>query len=137
MQTLRSLFVLLVVIGVMYGAYKIALPYYSNTQFEDELTRAAKQLSTSTERLAIAEVMAVSGQKSAPVVVARSEQEVRDDLLRQAQVLRIPISSDSLHFERRGNKVLIWTDYTVVVDLPGYPVNLHFRAVSKTASGAM
>ena len=54
-----------------------------------------------------------------------------DDLLRtwvldKAHELNLPVTADNVHIRRTADRLHIDVRYFVVVELPGYTVNLHF-----------
>jgi len=98
--------------GVYVGA-EVIPPYFANYQFQDAIDTEARLATYST----------------------KSEDSMRDSIFKQAQNLEIPVTRDDIKVQRTGNQgsgsVLIETDYTVHVDLPGYPLELHFHPASK------
>ena len=63
------------------------------------------------------------------VVVPRAKAA---DVLKKAQEYDIPLTAEGIHVTRSGNQfsgnVSIQAPYVVHVDLPGYPLYLHFEA---------
>ena len=101
--------------GVYIGAELIP-PYFANYEFQDTLDTEARLGTYST----------------------KGDDLIRDAVFRKAQDLEIPVSKDEIKVQRTGNlgngAVFIETDYTIHVDLPGYPVDLHFHPQSKNKS---
>jgi hypothetical protein len=116
MSTIKLILVLgLLVAGVYVGAELIP-PYFSNYEFQDTLDTEARLGTYST----------------------KADDVIRDAVFKRAQDLEIPVTKDDIKVQRTGNggggAVTIETDYTVHVDLPGYPLDLHFHPESKNKS---
>ena len=62
----------------------------------------------------------------------KPEDAIRDEIFKKAQELDIPIAKEQIKVQRVGvanaGSVSIDAPYTVHVDLPGYPLDLHFDA---------
>jgi len=105
----------LIALAVYVGAELIP-PYLSNYQFQDSIDSEARLGAYST----------------------KGEDVIRDSVFRKAQDLEIPITKDQIKVQHLGGAggpggsgIIIETDYTVRVDLPGYPVDLHFHPATK------
>jgi hypothetical protein len=98
-----------VIVAFFYGAWMIIPPYFANYQFEDQIKNEALNSTYST----------------------RSEDDIRNTILKQARDLEIPVTREQVKVQRTGNmgtgSILIDVDYTVHVALPGYPLDLHFH----------
>ncbi len=110
MKTVRSLFGVLVVVAVFYTAWKIIPPYFNEYQFEDAIAAEARFSSYNQ---------------------TRTEQDIRDAMAKKAAEYDLPLKADDIHVTRSGPEITIWADYTVHVDLPGYPFDLKFHPNSK------
>jgi hypothetical protein len=113
MGTIKLILTLgLLALGVWVSAELIP-PYFSNYEFQDTLDNEARLGTYST----------------------KGDELIRDAVFRRAQDLELPLSKDDIKVQRTGGtasgSVLISTDYTVHVDLPGYPMDLHFHPESK------
>jgi hypothetical protein len=113
MGTLKLILVLgMLGLGV-YVCAEIIPPYFANYQFQDSLETEAKLSTYST----------------------KSEENIRDSIFRKAQDLEIPITKEQIKVQRAGTQgtgsVYIGTEYTVHVDLPGYPLDLQFHPETK------
>jgi len=113
MGTIKLILTLaLLALGVWVSAELIP-PLFSNYEFQDTLDTEARLGTYST----------------------KGEEVIRDEVFRKAQDLELPLSKDDIKVQRMGggmgNSVMISTDYTVHVDLPGYPMDLHFHPESK------
>ncbi len=113
MGRLKLIVGLVVIVGVVYVGAELIPPYLSNYRFEDAINNEAR-LSTYT---------------------TKSEEAIRETIYKRAQDLEIPITKDQIKVQRVGpqgtGSVSIETDYEVHVDLPGYPLDLHFHPSSK------
>lgn len=113
MGTIKLILILgFLAIGVWVSAELIP-PYFSNYEFQDTLDTEARMGTYST----------------------KGDEVIRDTVFRKAQDLELPITKDDIIVQRVGGvgtgSVSISTDYTVHVELPGYPMDLHFHPESK------
>ena len=116
MGTIKLILILgLLALGVWVSAELIP-PYFSNYEFQDTLDTEARLGTYST----------------------KGEDVIRDAVFRKAQDLELPLTKDDIKVHHSGGvgtgTVVISTDYTVHVDLPGYPMDLHFHPESKNKS---
>jgi hypothetical protein len=109
MKTLKALFGVAVVVAIFYAAWTLLPPYIGNYQFEDDLRNEALMNSYTT----------------------KSEQEIRDTLVKKAAEYGIPLKPEQINVRRAGAELSIWADYTVHVDLPGFPLDLQFHPATK------
>lgn len=109
MKSIKALFGLFVVVAGFYVAWKVIPPYFNNYQFQDEIESQAR-LNTYT---------------------TKSEQEIRDIIIKKAREFDIPLTDQQVKVRRAGSELSISADYTIHVDLPVYPLDLHFTATSK------
>jgi hypothetical protein len=110
MRTVKLLVSLAAAGLVVWVLILLVPPFFSNYQFQDAINNEALLSSYTT----------------------KSDDAIRDDVFKKAQDYEIPVTSDQIHVERTGNNALvIWTDYTVHVDLPMYPIDLKFHPASK------
>ena len=108
MKALRALFGVVFIVAVVYCTIKMVPPYYGNYQLQDFVTTEART-NTYTQK---------------------TEDDMRESVWRRAKDLEIPIRRDQIKVQREGQAVAIWVDYTVHVDLPAYPVDLHLQALA-------
>jgi hypothetical protein len=113
MGTIKLILILgFLAVGVWVSAELIP-PYFSNYEFQDTLDTEARMGTYST----------------------KGDEVIRDTVFRKAQDLELPITKDDIIVQRSGGigtgSVSISTDYTVHVELPGYPMDLHFHPESK------
>ena len=103
-----TLFVVMAILGI-----KIVPVYFSNFQFEDAIKNEALQSTYGT----------------------RSEEDIRDTILKRAREYDIPLTAKQVHVSRSGSNgtgtLSIEADYSVPVNLPGYSTTLDFHPSSK------
>ena len=101
--------------GIYLGAELVPV-YYENYQFQD-IVKTEATLETYT---------------------AKPEADIRDSLYKKAQILDIPVTKDQIKVQRTGTmgtgSLTINANYVVHLDLPGYPVDLHFDASTENKS---
>src|SRR6266705_2623576 len=107
-----SPFIGLTLVGVgIYLGYMLLPPFFNNWQFQDSVESEARLDTYNT----------------------KSEQDIRNDVLKAARENNIPITDEMLSVIRTGTGVTISAKYVVHVSLPGHPVDLSFVAASKNA----
>lgn len=116
MGTIKLILVLALLAGLVYVAAEVIPPYFANYQFQDDLDSEARLGTYST----------------------KGDDVIRDAVFKKAQDLEIPITRDQIRIQRIGaagnGGVLIEADYSVHVELPGYPMDLHFHPQTKNKS---
>jgi hypothetical protein len=111
MKTLKLLFSLGLLAVVVYSGWQLIPPYFYNYQFQDAIDNEAR-ISSYTN--------------------SRTEDDIKNSVLKKAQDLEIPLNAEGVQVQRLPNNVIyIETHYSVHVDLPGYPLDLQFKATSK------
>jgi hypothetical protein len=108
MGTVKLAIGLAVIVAAIYVGAALIPVYYANYQFQDVIkTEATLQTYTT-----------------------KPEADIQQFVLKKAQELDIPLDKDHLKVQRRGTtgtgSLLIDAPYTVHVNLPGYPMDLHF-----------
>lgn len=102
-----------VIVVVAFIGIAIIPPYFSNYQFEDAIKTEALQ-STYT---------------------SRSEDDIRDSIIKRAHECDIQLTSKQVRVSRTGSygtgSLTIEADYSVPVSLPGYSTILEFHPSSK------
>lgn len=110
MNTLKMIFGLFVIVAGAYLGLKVIPPYFESYQFRD----------------------AVKDEATHDTYLPKSEAEIRASILKKAQDYDIPITEDEIQVQRSGPQgngmVAVRAQYVVHVDLPGYPLDLHFDA---------
>jgi len=113
MGTIKLIFGMFVIVAVVYVCAVLIPPFFSNYEFEDAIKNEATITTYST----------------------KPEDAIRDTIFKKAQDLEIPVSKEQIKVKRTGSQgtgtVIIETSYTVHVDLPGYPMDLHFDPSTK------
>ena len=110
---MKMVFGIMIIVGAVILIATLAPPYFSNYQFQDAL-KTESQMSTYT---------------------TKTEDVIRDEVFRKAQDMDIPISREQIKVVRNGvvgtGTVDIEANYIVHVNLPGYPMDLHFDASAR------
>lgn len=110
MARIKMFLGLFVIVASLYTTFKLGPPYFSNYQFQDYIKDEATHDS----------------------YLGKSEDEIRDSIFKKAQDFDIPIAKDSIKVQRSGfsfnGTIAIHAPYVVHVDMPGYPMDLHFDA---------
>jgi type II secretory pathway component PulM len=109
MKRLKAFAGVLLVIVVAYVAYLLLPPYVNNYQFQDDLQNEALINSYSN----------------------KSEQDIRSTLARKAAEYGIPLKAEQIYVQRNGQELSIWADYSVHIDMPGFPLDLQFHPATK------
>jgi hypothetical protein len=102
-----------IILAMMLVAFKLFPPYFSNYELEDAIKTEAVQSTYTT----------------------RSEEDIRDTVIKRARKYDIELTPKQVHVMRNGGigngTLAIDVDYTVPVDLPGYTAELDFHPSSK------
>jgi hypothetical protein len=110
MGTIKMFLGIFVIVGSLFLTFKLFPPYLNNYEFQDWLKEEAVRDSYSP----------------------KSADDIRDSVVKKAQEYDIPLTADTVHVERSGMQfngtVIIHAPYIVHIDLPVYPVDLHFDA---------
>ena len=112
MGTIKLILVLALLVGLVFVSAQVIPPYFANYEFQDALENEARLGTYST----------------------KGDDLIRDSVFKRAQDLEIPVTKEQIKIQRigpGGNGVLIETDYTVHIDLPGYPMDVHFHPQSQ------
>ena|SRR5262249_27003696 len=113
MGTIKAIIGIGAVVAVIIVGVELLPPYFANYQFEDALNTEALAATYST----------------------KSDDDIRGNVLKRAQELDIPVNREQIKVQRTGSQgvgtLAIAADYTVHVNLPGYPMDLNFRAETK------
>jgi hypothetical protein len=108
MGTVKLILGIFVIVAAVFLGAELVPVYYANYQFEDVVkTEATLQTYTT-----------------------KPEAEIQEGLFKKAQDLQIPLSKDQIKVTRHGTtgtgSLSIRAPYVVHVNLPGYPMDLHF-----------
>ncbi len=109
MKQAQAIIGLLVLVAGFYVAWKVLPYYYANMEYEDFVEEQARIESYSTH----------------------SEDDIADIYAKKAQDLDIPLMATDIHVQKQGSDLSIWAEYTVHVDVPIHPFDLHFRVETK------
>jgi hypothetical protein len=110
-RTLKLFVGLAVIAAAVYLGVQLVPPFFANYQFQDAIENEALLDSYSS----------------------KTEDDVRQAVLKKAQDLELPIRPEQVQVQRTGTSggVAIWADYTVHVDIPYYPLDIDFHPASK------
>lgn len=116
MGTIKLIFGICVIVAGIYLGSELIPVYYENYQFQD-VVKTEATLETYT---------------------SKPEDDIRDMLYKKAQSMDIPLTRDQIRVQRHGTQgtgsLTISAPYTVHIDLPGYPLDLHFDASTENKS---
>lgn len=111
MNRLKALLSIAVLASAVYVAVKILPIYFANSQFQDALDLQVRN----------------------DVYSNHSEAEIREAVMKKARESDLPLKYEQIKILKSGGAggiaaaESISADYTVHVDLPIYPVDLHFH----------
>jgi hypothetical protein len=113
MGTIKAIIGFAAIIAVIIVGFAVLPAYFTNYQFEDTLNNEALAATYST----------------------KTDEDIRNNVFKKAQEMEIPITREQIRVQRTGSQgvgtLAIAADYTVRVNLPGYPLDLNFRAETK------
>jgi len=116
MGTVKLVFGLLVIVTAVYLGAELVPVYYANYEFQDTINTEAT-LETYT---------------------TKPEADIQQVIFKKAQDLSLPLSKEQIKVQRHGTtgtgSLSIQAPYNVHLDLPGYPMDLHFTASSENKS---
>ena len=109
MGTLKMVFGFALIVMVAFVGIKVIPPFFSNYEFQDAIKNEALQSTYTT----------------------RSEDDIRDAIVKRAREYDIPLTAKQVRVQRSGSNgtgsLTIEADYSIPVDLPGYPMTLDFH----------
>ena len=100
---------LAVLVAAVYVGWTMIPPYFNNYKLEDIVADEAR-LNTYSNK---------------------SEDAMRETVYLKAKDLDIPLTRENINVTRQGQTVAIDVNYTVHLDYPIHPVDLHFQTSSK------
>ena len=113
MGTIKLVLGIAVIVALVITGATLIPPYFDNYQFEDALNNEALAATYST----------------------KTDEDIRAIVFKKAKELEIPLTPEQIKVHRVGSQgtgtLAIEADYTVHVDLPGYPLDLNFHAATK------
>jgi hypothetical protein len=113
MKTIKLIFGLAVFAAVIYVAWLLIPPFMHNIQFQDWVSDAARQDTYAYNK---------------------NEDQIRDEVFREAQADGIPVTEDQIQVSKTGGSCNISVVYTVHVNLPVFPQDLHFNVSAGNAN---
>jgi hypothetical protein len=113
MATLKLIFGVAVFLALVLVGIKVIPPFFSNYELEDAIKTEALQSTYTT----------------------RSEDDVRDTIIKQARNYDIALTPKQVHVSRVGGmgngSLAIDAEYSVPIELPGYSTTLDFHPSTK------
>jgi hypothetical protein len=110
MTSIKMFFGLFVIAAAVYLGAELIPPYFNQYEFQD----------------------AIKNEATLDTYTTKTEDDIRTSVFRKAQDFDIPISQEQIQVQRQGlqgsGTVSIRAPYVVHVNLPGYPLDLHFEA---------
>jgi|SRR5450755_2294014 hypothetical protein len=108
MGTLKLAFGVFVMVAAIYMGIELIPPYYANYEFQGDIKTEAL---TST-------------------YTPKTEADIRESVYKIAKGYDIPLTKDGIKVQRSGDQgsgtIIIDAPYTVHLDVPGFPFDLHF-----------
>ena len=102
-----------IILAMMLVAFKLFPPYFSNYELEDAIKTEAVQSTYTT----------------------RSEEDIRDTVIKRARKYDIELTPKQVHVVRSGGigngTLAIDAEYSVPIELPGYSTTLEFHPSTK------
>jgi hypothetical protein len=116
MATFKLIFGIFVIVAAIYLGAELIPVYYANYQFQD-IVKTEATLETYT---------------------SKPEADIQDALYKKAQEYEIPLNKEQIKVQRHGTtgtgSLTISAPYNVHLNLPGYPMDLHFDASTENKS---
>jgi len=113
MATFKALVGFLAIILVVVALFQVAPPIMANFSFQDDLRQVAMMAGANPQR---------------------TDDDVRNDVLRKAKEHDLPIDAKQVTVQRITTPglmaVYVAADYTVPINLPGYSFDMHFNPSS-------
>ena len=106
-STLGCLFSLLVVVALIYFGVNVGGPYLRYYQFRDAM------------------------QQQARFAERRSDAEITTTLRLKADSLALPATAHRINVRRTPSRIVIWTDYSEIIDFPFVTREITFRPVAE------
>ena len=110
MKTLKPYMGIALVLVAFYLMYMLVPPYFNNYRFDDWIASETR-LST---------------------YGGKDIDSIRDDVVKKASEYDIPLRADQVRVEQNGRNTRISAEYTIHVDLPFYPMDIHFTPGAET-----
>jgi hypothetical protein len=108
MSVAKLLFGFILLVAFVYVCFQMVPPFLNNYQFQDFLNQKAREASYTNV----------------------SEDQILASVLKEARNDDIPLRADQVRVAKSSINVDISVEYSVHVDLPVFPQDLHFTAVA-------
>ena len=102
-STLGCLFTLLLLVTAVYFAFNLAEPHWRYYQFRDTMAQAARFADQT------------------------SDEELTRQIHAKSDSLGLPPEAYRLRFNRTARSIIIWTEYSELVELPGFTRTFFFK----------
>lgn len=102
---LKTIIGLAILAAIVYVGFKVIPPYINNFELEDAMKTEAR--------------FGYANRKT--------PEEVRNTIYKKIRELQIPAGPEDIRVELLGNGMRITVTYTVVIELPGYTLELNFK----------
>ena len=109
MKTIKALVGLAVLVGGIYLGWTMIPPYFNSYKL-DYIVADEARINTYSNK---------------------TEDAMRETIYQKAKDLDIPVTRENINVTRNGQSVTIDVNYTVHLDYPIHPVDLHFQSSSK------
>jgi hypothetical protein len=110
---MKALAGFLAIVALIVAGFQVTPPILANYSFQDDLKNVAM---------------------TAGANPSRTDEEVRNDVLRKSKEHQLPIKPEQVTIQRIGSPglmaVYVVTEYSVPVNLPGYSFDMHFSPTS-------
>jgi hypothetical protein len=113
MNTIKPVIGIAFLLFLVYLASQLVPPFYHNYVFSDWVDEKAKEYT---------------------YAYAKDEDQIRQEVYKEAQKDGIPVTADQIQVEKTGTSCSIGMQYVVHVDLPIFPQDFHFVAASSNSS---
>jgi hypothetical protein len=104
------------IVAALYLGVSLVPPFWGNYEFQD----------------------AVKTEATLQTYTTKPEGDIRESVYKKAQEFGIPVTKDEIKVQRTGSQgsgsLNISVVYVVHIDLPGYPLDLHFDASTNNRS---
>ena len=107
MITFKAVLVVALFVVLVYLGIKLVPPLVNNYQFQEELTTLTSGFTS--------------------YAASRTEENIREEVLRKAKDRGLPIKPDQVHVVKSAYGVYIEVRYNVMVETPAYTFNLKFN----------
>jgi hypothetical protein len=110
MKRIKALIGVLVIVSLVYLAWKVIPPYMQNYQFQQEIQSIAR---------------------TSEYAPSATEDVIRNQVRAKINEIGVPANPESVVVNKSGNDVMIGMRYTVHVDVPVHPFDIVFTSATK------